>query len=476
MTTIFAPITNVNRGGAVTIIRISGSKALESLMALGISASKIKPEQQSQLFFSKIYDCYLDGDFNIINKKVLDEAVITCFFAPHSFTGENIVELNLHNSPFVIKRTLAILGKIANFRLAEPGEFSKRAFLNGKIDLLQAEAVSTLIASETAIQHRYAMEQISGNVSSVYRNWHNLIVNALSLIEAAIDFPDEELPIEIINQAKNLILELVEEITLLLKQQSFVNKINDGISLAIIGSPNVGKSTFINYLARSEVAITSAIAGTTRDVLQIPLEIAGAKVTAFDTAGIRETTDEIESEGVKRAISKAESADIKIVMTTAEDLDFVLNNSYLLSANSLLIVNKIDQLTTDDKASFLLQEKLANVPNIANIIQEQAIYISLSNKINLDILLDKLNIMVKTYYQENYSEDLGLLISTRASAILTNSLEALKSFCLKLERQEPIEITAEELRFAANNLSKIIGSITVDDVLEKIFSQFCIGK
>ena len=247
MTTIFSTITSTN-GGSVAIIRISGEKTVNCLNALGIN----KKLNHNQILFTKIYD--------LEHNKLLDEAVISSFEAPNSFTGENVIEINIHNSIFIIKRIFAILSKVEDVAIAEAGEFSKRAFLNGKIDLVQAEAIPDLIKAETEIQHRQALQQLTGTLGQKYENWRSEIIQALSMIEAVIDFPEDDLPTEIIDSVENKVKNLIAGITLHLQNKSIGQKIKQGLSLVIIGSPNVGKSSLINFLAQSEVAIVSDIA------------------------------------------------------------------------------------------------------------------------------------------------------------------------------------------------------------------------
>jgi tRNA modification GTPase len=259
---------------------------------LQILGFKGDPEH-SKITFQKISDPK--------TSEIIDEVLVSFFQSPKSFTGEDVAEISIHASPFIAKKIFEILSDQKNCRFAEAGEFSKRAFLNGKLDLVQAEAIPDLIAAETSAQHKQALRQLEGKLGAIYEDWRFRLIEISAMIEAAIDFPDEDLPKNIIDKVESDVVKLKNEIASHLNDNKVGQKIKDGLNLAIIGAPNVGKSSLINFLAQSEVAIVSEIAGTTRDVVETHLSIVGVAVKISDTAGIRETEDKIEAEGIRRA-------------------------------------------------------------------------------------------------------------------------------------------------------------------------------
>jgi tRNA modification GTPase len=435
MDTIFAVVTAVQKAG-VFIIRISGEKALECLIKLGIK-KKLKHQTIS---FHKIFDPE--------NGNLIDEVLVSFFQSPKSFTGEDIVEINCHGSYFILQKIFLILSEIEGVRIAEAGEFSRRAFLNNKIDLVQAEAIPDLIASESELQHQQSILQLQGQLGKVYESWRNDLIEALAMIEAAIDFPEDDLPQELINKVEQKIKFLIQQIKDHLNDQKIGQKIKDGLSLVIIGKPNVGKSTLINFLTKKELAIVSDIAGTTRDIIEADFFIAGIPIKISDTAGIRDSEDLIEKEGIKRALNKAKEADLKILLIDATDPSFPIN---LIDEKTILVINKIDLI--DDK----------------KIFDEQMIKISLSKKINLSVLNEQIENRVKKIIPPNKNL---LITQERYRICLKNSIANLEKFSL----QKNIEISAEYLRIATQEIGKINGKVDIENILDSIFSKFCIGK
>ena len=434
MTTIFAPITSAFRAG-ISVIRISGPETKKALELLGVT----KKISHQKVIFSKIY--------HPKTNEILDEVLISFFENPHSFTGEDVAEISIHASPFILRTLLEILANFDNLRFAQAGEFSKRAFLNNKIDLTQAEAIPDLIACETEIQHKQALKQLEGNLGQIYENWRFRLIEISAMIEAAIDFPDEDLPQDVIDNVENSVKELGAEISNHLSDQKIGQKIKEGLNLAIIGAPNVGKSSLINFLSKSEVAIVSDIAGTTRDVIDVHLSIAGVALKISDTAGIHETEDKIESEGIRRALEKAKNADIKIYVLDATNP--ILQND-LIDDNTILVTNKIDL-------------------SKANIANGNAIEISLTNDLNTGELLEKLEEKILQIIPRQSSP---LITQERYRILLKNCLENLENFTL----DKNIELAAEDLRISAREIGKIIGRVDIEDILDVIFSSFCIGK
>ncbi len=433
MTTIFAPITSPIRSG-ISVIRISGPTTIECLKTLGF---KGEPQHQ-KISFQKIRDPK--------TSEIIDEVLISFFKNPHSFTGEDVAEISIHASPFIFKKLLEILSQQKNCRLAEAGEFSKRAFLNEKLDLVQAEAIPDLIAAETAAQHKQALKQLEGKLGEIYEDWRFRLIEISAMLEAAIDFPDEDLPKNICDKVEADVKKLSAEISKHLDDKKIGQKIKDGLSLAIIGAPNVGKSSLINFLAQSEIAIVSEIAGTTRDVVETHLCIAGVAVKISDTAGIRETEDKIEKEGIRRALQKAASADIKIFLVDAAN---PILREDLIDKNTIVVINKID---------------LTNFKN-----DHHALTISLTNNTNTSELIKKLEEKILEIIP---SQNSPLITQERYRVALKNSVENLENFSLK----KNIELAAEDLRMTAREIGKINGKIDVENILDVIFSRFCIGK
>lgn len=434
MSTIFAPITSPIRAG-ISVIRISGSEVLQCLQTLGF---KGVPTHQ-KISFQKIRDPK--------TLEIIDEVLISFFKSPKSFTGEDVAEISIHASPFIVKKILEILSEVKNCRLAKAGEFSKRAFLNGKLDLVQAEAIPDLIAAETAAQHRQALQQLDGKLGEIYENWRFRLIEISAMIEAAIDFPDEDLPKNIIDKVESDVKNLTAEIRQHLDDKKVGQKIKTGLSLAIIGAPNVGKSSLINFLAQSEVAIVSEIAGTTRDVVEVHLSIAGVPVRISDTAGLRETYDEIEKEGIRRALQKAAEADVKIFLL---DTTNPILREDLIDQNTILVANKIDlEMATNYK--FPITK------------------ISLTKKIGLDLLIKNLEEKILEIVPNHAAP---VITQERYRIALKNAAENLENFSM----QKNIELSSEDLRMAAREIGKITGKVGVENILDIIFSRFCIGK
>jgi tRNA modification GTPase len=434
METIFAPITSPFRAG-ISVIRISGEESRNCLEALGIT----KEIEHQKIFFSKISDPR--------NGKVIDETLISFFAQPNSFTGEDVAEISIHASPFILKTLLEILSAQPNCRMAEAGEFSKRAFLNNKLDLTQVEAIPDLIAAETEIQHRQALKQLEGKLGDMYNEWRFRLVEISAMIEAAIDFPDEDLPKNVVDHVEEEVKKLCGEIKSHLSDAKIGEKIRDGLNLAIIGAPNVGKSSLLNFLAKSDVAIVSDIAGTTRDIIETHLSIAGVAVKISDTAGIHETSDKIESEGIRRALAKAKNADLKIFMIDAAN---PIIREDLIDDKTIIVINKSDLLSTQPEPV-------------------EGIKISLTKNLGTEKLIKKLEEKIREILPQS---DSPLITQERYRVLLSNCAESLAEFSMN----KNIELAAEDLRIAAREIGKIIGRVDVDDILDVIFSRFCIGK
>lgn len=437
MHTIFAPITSYS--SSISIIRISGIRALECLKKFGI---------KKNLNANEIKLCNI---YNPDTKELLDFSLISYFKAPNSFTGEDIVEINLHGSVYITKVVLSILSSIEGYRIAEPGEFSKRAFLNKKIDLVQAEAINDIVKSETFLQHKIALGQLRGDLSDIYEEWRGQLIYIMALIESFIDFPDEDIPSNIIHDVNKGVADLKNKIKSHINDNNVGIKIKNGLSLAIIGPANVGKSSLLNYLAKSDVAIVCDEAGTTRDVIEVHLDIAGFPVRIADTAGIRNTDNKIEAEGIRRAIDKAKLADLKIYLFDNNNYNF---NHELIDEDTIKILNKIDLVDNLEK-------------NLEKNNYDLAI--SIKEGINLNLLIKLLENKIKDK-MPNFNQ--SLITHQRYKESLILALKNIENFSLK----NNIEIAAEDLRQASYQISRITGKIGVDEILDIVFSKFCIGK
>ncbi|ABD45538.1 tRNA modification GTPase TrmE [Ehrlichia chaffeensis str. Heartland] len=439
MTTIFALCTPWGRSG-VAVIRISGEDAAKAFVHFGINSS-IKPRTAT---FTPLYD--KDGE-------VIDEAIVVYFVAPNSFTGEDVVEFHTHGSFAVIKMILAELGKI--FVPAGPGEFSLRAFLNNKVDLTRAEAIVDLINSETEMQAKQAIRQMSGVLEKLYQNWRQQLIDILSNIEAYIDFP-EEVNSSAIANIDYLLNNLQKSLESHLNDDRRGERLRQGIYVTILGEPNSGKSTLFNHLAKRDIAIVSEYAGTTRDPLEAHIDVAGYPIIIIDTAGIRESTDPVEQEGIKRAKLKAENADFKIVMLPYEKRD-IFNREImsLIDDKSICILSKADNIT---------DQKLIPVFDFSFIP------ISVYCNIGIENLLNLIKQKVEKDFQ--FCNTDPFITSERQRKHIQNTLNIIKSVDLSL----PMEIVSEDLRLSVRELGKVVGVISDDDILDNVFGKFCIGK
>jgi tRNA modification GTPase len=443
--TIFALASGKGKAG-VSLVRISGQGALAALKSLGVEGA-LQPRK-----------AYLKSIKNLKNNEVIDEALVTYFPAPNSFTGEDVIEICIHGSIAVLNNLFDYLSSLEGLRMAEAGEFSRRAFENGKLDLTQIEGLADLIDAETAAQSKQALRQMQGQLSKIYENWRFEIIEILAFIEAYIDFPDEDIPQNLDIQMQEKVAKFIAEIETHISDKSG-ERLRDGIVATIIGAPNVGKSTLINLLAKRDIAIVSEIAGTTRDSIETHLDIAGFPICLIDTAGLRESEDKIEREGVKRALEKAENADLKIIVfDAAEYPNFNRDAAKLIDENSIVLINKIDA---------------KSLPDDVKINGVSAISISANKNININILKDKLKAEVESRIQLSESPT---LTRKRHRERLLEAVKYLHKFITARQSKLPIELCAEELRFAAKAIGKITGRIDVEDLLDKIFSSFCIGK
>jgi len=394
---------------------------------------------------------------NINTSEMIDEGIIIWFPGPHSYTGEDMAEFHVHGSRAVVNALHSSIKEIENCRLAEPGEFTKIAFQNGKINLLKAESIADLISSETEIQRKQAIKIMNGVSADKFNLWREKLLKILSHIEAKIDFPDEELPKNILNRIKKTSEEISHEIKKTLEDEKVGEKIREGFKIAIVGPINAGKSSLINYLSKREVAIVSEIAGTTRDVIETHLNLDGYPVIVSDTAGIRESKNEIEKKGIKLALKKAEEADLRLVVIEPKNVDFTGFLKDIFDKNSILVINKSDLLNS----------------NLNNQIKKlEHVLVSIKEKSNLNILINKIK---KKLHEKFISHGDILITRERHRQHLEQCLLQIENF-KKKNSSSDFDKAAEDLRLATRHLGMIVGKVDVEEILGSIFNDFCIGK
>jgi len=390
-------------------------------------------------------------------KELIDEGVIIWFPGPNSYTGEDLAEFHVHGSRAVVSAMHLAISKVKNCRLAEPGEFTKRAFQNGRINLLKAESIADLISSETEIQRKQALKIMSGKSSDKFNLWRKELLKILSHVEAKIDFPDEDLPKSIIREIKKTSNKILNEIRKALNDQKVGERIREGFKIAIIGPPNSGKSSLLNYLSKRDVAIVSKVAGTTRDVIETHLNLDGFPVIASDTAGIRSAKNEIERKGIKIALKRAENADLRVIIISSKNADLTGVLRGLLTKNAILVINKSDLLKGKLNSKFKKYEH---------------VLISIKKNSNLNKLITKIKSRLKNKFTT--TEDI-LITRERHRQNLINCVQHLEKFEKKKSTQD-FDKAAEDLRLATRHLGMIVGKVDVEEILGSIFNDFCIGK
>ena len=437
MKTIVALATPMGRSG-VAIIRLSGPEALRATQFL-TDARQIQARK-----------AYLRSFKNPDTGEIIDTGLLLYFPAPHSFTGEEVVELHLHGSPAVLREILRLLLVLPGVELAEPGAFTRQAFLNGKLDLTEVEGLIDLIDAETTEQRRQALRAFEGHIGSFYLALRDRLLRALAYYEAAIDFVDGEIDDVSTTHARSSLTQIHDEITHKLASKSGAERLRDGYRIAIVGAPNAGKSTLINTLAKRDIAIVSSIPGTTRDVIEVHLNIDGFPALIADTAGLRQTDDLIENEGINRAKRWAHQADLILILydASAPKPDLFSLGISELSAPHLWVANKVDLCHTD-------------LP--------QDLSISLETGLGIDPFLDHLSKIIKDFF-ETASSSVITRERHRQALIRTNDY---LSEALSIPQ---FELAAESLRLAVNELGRVTGRVDVEDLLDVIFSDFCIGK
>ena len=447
--TIYALASGAARGG-VAVYRVSGPGARLVLQELGGLPEPPPPRLATLLKLR-----------HPASHAPIDQAIVLWFPAPNSFTGEDVVELHMHGGRAVSVALLDALGGLPQFRLAAPGEFTRRAFENGKLDLTEAEAVADLVAAETEGQRLQALRQLDGALGQLYDGWRASLTQALAHAEAAIDFAEDDLPPDTLTRQQAIIAELAAAVAAHLFDAQRGIALREGFSVAILGAPNAGKSSLLNALARREAAIVSAVAGTTRDVIEVQLDLGGYPVILADTAGLRESVDAIEVEGVRRALARAARADIKLLVFDGAawpQLDAA--TATLIDDTALCVVNKLDVLPARDQhGSQMRPDARLTAP----------LFVSARTGAGLPALLDRLAQIIDLRFA-----DTGAPAPTRQrhSKALAECLTHLQR---GLDAPEAA-LQAEDLRLALRALGRITGHVGVEDLLDIIFRDFCIGK
>ena len=446
--TIFALSTPPGIGG-IAVVRVSGPAAGPILRAL--TGSVLLRAREAKLVTLR----------DPSSKAAIDRCLVIWFPAPHSFTGEDMLELHLHGGRAVVANMIETLGRAKNVRLAEAGEFTHRAFDNGKLDLIEVEGLADLIAAETEAQRQQAYRQMAGELTQVVESWRERLGTAQARLSAAIDFPDDDLPAGLINEARQTLFMLTEEIGKQLADGGRGERLRRGYQIAILGPPNAGKSSLLNALAQREVAIVSSTAGTTRDIIEVHLDLKGYPVTLADTAGLRRQegfdADSVEQEGMRRARQRALGADLKIMVFDILDWPALDPETlYMVDERTIVVLNKVDA-ATEIRESYDCQG-------------HRCLLVSAQTGQGLQELLVQIG--------NRATKALGVAGSGPALTRQRHR-QALKDCLAALERAcsaSKIDLLAEDLRLAQRALGRIAGHVDVEDLLDRIFSEFCIGK
>jgi tRNA modification GTPase len=428
----------------IAIVRISGKDTLKVCKNL----TKLKEISSNEVNYCKFYDPKTD---NVIDP----EALLLWFPGPNSYTGDDLAEFQVHGSNAVINALLKALSEQDNCRLAEPGEFTKIAFQNDKIDLLKAESIGDLIHAETDLQKDQAVKLVQGNASNYYNDLREKLIKSLSYIEAKIDFAEDDLPEKVLTEVQNSIKEIHKDIHKIIEDNKIGEKIRDGFRVSITGEVNAGKSSLLNLIAKRDVAIVSDEAGTTRDVIETYLNIDGYPVILADTAGIRDTKNEVEKKGISLALGKSKEADLNIV---------VIDNS-LKSIN-----NVIKKMINKDTIVLLNKSDVVGKQN--HKFDADTVLASVKENKNIDSLINK----IKEKLGKKFTSNNTVLITRERHRVKLNQcLKEIDNF-LEKDQNKDLELAAEDLRMATRHLGSIVGKVDVEEILGSIFKDFCIGK
>ena len=429
----------------IAVIRISGIKSHEIISSITNGS------------LPKVKEATLKKIINPKTGELIDEGLVILFKSPNSYTGEDMAELQVHGSKAVVQEILNSLEDFDDCRLAEPGEFTKLAFQNNKINLLKAESIGDLIAAETELQRKQAIRIMSGYSSKKFNFWREELIKMLADVEAKIDFPEEEIPQKLSKNISEKCEKIKKEIKKTLDDNKSGEIIREGFKIAIIGPPNVGKSSLLNYLSKRKAAIVSEKAGTTRDVIETHLNLSGIPVIISDTAGIRDSSDEIEAQGVKLALSRAEDADLIIILLDPKSLDFKGFFNEKLNSKTILVINKSDLGIENLKS---VNFKIT--PHIISIKEDHNV--------------DKLVQAVKSKLNKQFlASDDVLITRSRHRLHLKECHKHLEVFLEKKNNQD-FDLAAEDLRLSIRHLGTIVGKVDIEEILGSIFENFCIGK
>ena len=428
----------------IAIVRISGKDTLKVCKNL----TKLKDINANEVNYCKFY--------NPNNNKVIDpEALLLWFPGPNSYTGDDLAEFQVHGSNAVINALLKALSDQENCRLAEPGEFTKIAFQNDKIDLLKAESIGDLIHAETELQRDQAVKLVQGNASNYYNDLREKLVKSLSYIEAKIDFAEDDLPEKVLKEVQNSIKEIHKDIHKIIEDNKIGEKIRDGFKVSITGEVNAGKSSLLNLIAKRDVAIVSDEAGTTRDVIETYLNIDGYPVILADTAGIRDVKNEVEKKGIFLALGKSKEADLNIVVIDNSTKNINNDIKKMINKDTIVLLNKSDLL---DKQN--------------HKFDADTVLASVKDNTNIDKLINKIKEKLSKKFTSNNT---ALITRERHRVKLNECLKEIDNF-LKKDQNKDLELAAEDLRLATRHLGSIVGKVDVEEILGSIFKDFCIGK